>query len=349
MNPTTHRRSNYALWCRELRSLLRAGMTVVEALDALCSKHAAKAAHQSTLSGLLLEQIRMGQCLSSALASIPHVPGVLVAAVKSGERTSSLVASIDEYLRFDDMAQAMRRKVTSAAIYPAVVSALGLAICVFLIAVVMPNFARMYHGLGGRGGLVTSAVVGSSVWVAEHRVLSFLAMGAATALAVWLIASGAAARLLDLVAVSVPWIRASIRDFHLAMTYQAIALLLRGGYPLVEAMAIAARSTPAHELADSLRAAREAVSRGVPVSAALASAAVCDEIDRRLMAAAERTGDFYLATEAVATLHRESFDSFIERATRIVEPALLFGVATLVGGIVVAMYLPVFDMATRLR
>src|SRR5690606_28344837 len=91
------------------------------------------------------------------------------------------------------------------------------------------------------------------------------------------------------------------------------------------------------------------VEQGKGVSASLAAQGLCDEVGRRLMAAAERNGAFAAAAGVVAGLHAERFELFVERATRIVEPVLLLLVALMVGAIVVAMYLPVFDMATRLH
>jgi general secretion pathway protein F len=128
-----------------------------------------------------------------------------------------------------------------------------------------------------------------------------------------------------------------------------LALLLKGGYPLVQAIEVGGQSVLGTHLGDALARARRYITEGSLVSQSLASEGLCDEVDRRLMAAAERNGDFHLAAEVVAQLHGERFELFIERATRIVEPLLLLGVALFVGSIVVAMYMPIFDMATRLR
>lgn len=343
-----HDRAAYSLFCREVRTLIRAGMTVVEAVDTLAARNG-NAQRPPGLVDALRDGLQQGQSLSSALTALDSAPAVLVAAVRAGERTSNLAESLDDYLRFDELVQRLRGKVISAAIYPALVTALGVGITLFLLMVVMPSFARMYQNLRARSGSLSAWIIDLSQWVNEHRAVS-LALLAALALAlVWGIRTGAVARSAMRVAVSIPWMRSRIEDFQLTMMYQALALLLRGGYSMTQAMEVAGQAALGPHLGPALHAARAKVVEGSLVSHALSSERLCDEVDRRLMAAAERNGDFHIAAEVVARIHGERFELFVERMTRIVEPVLLLGVAVMVGGVVVGMYLPVFDMATRLR
>lgn len=338
----------YPLFCREIRTLILAGMTVVEAVDTLCARDAGRRSADG-LAQALAERLQQGQSLSAALASLPDVPAVLVAAVKAGERTSNLPEALADYLRFDNLVQQLRRKVVSAAIYPALVTALGLGISLFLLLVVMPNFARMYQNLRAAARGVNAHVMALAQLLADHRAATFAVLALVAATLAWWVYRGHAAGTIARAARKLPWLRARIEDFQLAMLYQALALLLKGGYPLVEAMGIATSAALSAPLRSALATARARIAAGSPVAAALAASQLCDEVDRRLLAAAERNGDFHRAAEVVSRLHAERFELFVERATRLVEPLLLLGVALLVGTIVVMMYLPVFDMATRLR
>jgi general secretion pathway protein F len=341
-------RGRFALFCRELRTLVRAGMTVVEAVETLSARERSSGG-QASVSAALLVKLQQGQALSAALASLDGAPAVLVAAVRAGERTSNLAEALDDFLRFDELVEGLRRKVISAAIYPALVTALGIGISVFLLLVVMPNFARMYQSLRGPGSGASAWMIRFSVLVSEHQGLVFGLLACSVAgLAYWA-ASGKMRRHGLRTARAVPWIRARMEDFQLAMLYQALALLLKGGYPMLEAMAVASQSALSDELQNALKSALADVERGGSVSQALAKAGLCDEVGRRLMAAAERNGDFHLAADVVSRLHGERFGLFVERTTRIVEPALLMAVSLMVGTIVVMMYLPIFDMWTRLR
>jgi general secretion pathway protein F len=346
--PAAPRRDEYTLLCREVRTLIQAGMTVVEAVDTLAARASLQNRGPSLVQSLR-DRLQQGQSLSVALGSLPGVPAVLVAAVKAGERTSNLQEALDDFLKFEGLTQQLRRKVTSAAIYPAVVTVLGVGISVFLMVVVLPNFARMYKNLKAQASGANALMMQLSSFLSEHRVASFVVLGLVLlGLAAW-VRSGAAWRQAQVLGLRIRWIRLRVEDFQLAMMFQAMALLLRGGYPMTEAMTIAGQSALSPHLRSALSLAHQKVTAGEPVAASLHGAGLCDEVDRRLMAAAERNGDFHLAADVVSRMHGERFELFVERMTRIVEPLLLLGVALLVGTIVVMMYLPVFDMATRMR
>ena len=110
-------------WCRELRTLVLAGMTVVEALETVNAQQLGKA--RAEVNAALVARLHEGKSLSVAMTEVGAFPSVLIASVKASERTSSLVEALDDYLRYDDMLQKLRKQVVSAAIYPAVVVGLG--------------------------------------------------------------------------------------------------------------------------------------------------------------------------------------------------------------------------------
>lgn len=342
------RRYEFAVFCRELNTLVGAGMTVVEAVATLgvASGREQGSRALATALGARLEQ---GQALSTALAALPGAPAVLVAAVKAGERTSNLADALQEYLRFDALVRQLRQTVFTASLYPALVTGLGLAITVFLLLVVLPNFARMYQGLRGARGGVTALVVEASTVVSAYQAeILAAATVVLLALASWVRGGGPQRLLAELVRV-LPWLRERVRDFQLAMLYQALALMLKGGYPLPESLRVAGSAALSPELQAAAQRALADIERGASPAASLFAQGLCDEVGRRLMAASERNGDFGRVTLTVSRLHGERFGLFVERTARVAEPLLLLAVALLVGTIVLAMYLPVFDMATRLR
>ncbi|NIU62646.1 MAG: hypothetical protein GWN66_17195, partial [Pseudomonas stutzeri] len=111
-------RTAYAVFCRELTTLLRAGMSVVEAVDTLAARQRVEAQPRRMVSPapMLLQHLSHGLPLSRALGMLPDTPGVLVAAVRAGERTSDLVQALQDYLRFDELVERLRKRVVSAAI-----------------------------------------------------------------------------------------------------------------------------------------------------------------------------------------------------------------------------------------
>jgi general secretion pathway protein F len=340
-----------AWWCRELRTLLVAGMTVVEAIETLHAQSMRR--ERSQVHEALLNRLRQGITMSGAMQDVGVFPTVLVAGVRASERTSSLVQALDDYLRYHEMLDRLRKQVVSAAIYPAVVVGLGLVITLFLLLFVMPRFAQMYSDLHGNLSVATRVMVSLSRVLNEHLgwvMASLVALGAG-ALVAW--RHGVVAKLARLMAVHVGPLRRRLDDFRLAKLYHSIALMFRGGYALDEALsqceAMFATDTLSRDMVGAAVRARRGLERGQHVSAAFTEAGLTDEVSERLLAVGERGGDFERVLQTIAERHAARFATFVERATRIVEPVLLLMVALSVGAIVVMMYMPVFDIASSIQ
>jgi general secretion pathway protein F len=336
-----------AWWCRELRTLLAAGMTVVEALETLNAQSLGHARAQ--VHAALVGALRQGQALSAAMQSTGAFPAVLVAGVKASERTSSLVEALDDYLRYHEMLERLRKQVVSAAIYPAVVVGLGAVITLFLLLFVIPRFSSMYADLRGSVSWTTAALVGLSRTLNQHW--SWVVAGL-VALVVLLVAAWraghltrAAARLVEHLAP----LQRQLDQFRLAKLYHSLALMFRGGYALDDALGQCAALGLGERMRSGVLVAQQALARGQRVSTAFSDAGLTDAVTQRLLAVGERTGNFDRVLNTIAERHAGQFTTFIERATRIVEPVLLLFVALVVGGIVVMMYMPVFDIASSIR
>lgn len=346
-------RQAYALFCRELRTLMVAGMGVVEAVDTLCEfdvRGKKMDVHNDlSLARQLRERLQHGQSLSAALSAMPGVPPVLLACVRSVEHTSNLLDALDDYLRYHDMIGQLRSKVVSAAIYPAIVSTLGVGITLFLLMVVMPQFAQMYSQLQGQARGLTFVVIALSQWMASYQLPFILGCTLGLLMTMWWFASGRSTKALGRWGWRVAWVRQQAMDYQLALFYQTLHLLSKGGYALVPALAIAREAAVSDQLQAQVQACQDDIEKGRSVSASLHKAGLANEVDRRLLAAAEDNGEFFRVAHAIAQLHRNQFEVMVERLTRIAEPVLLLLTALLVGTVVVVMYMPVFEMGAMAR
>ena len=337
-----------AWWCQELRTLLVAGMTVVEAIETLQAQSGADPA-RAALQTALLEQLHRGKPLSVAMESLERFPMVLVASVRASERSSSLAEALSEYLRYHEMVEALRKKVVSAAIYPSLVLSLGLLVSGFLIVVVLPRFASMYADLRGEMSWSTHLLTLASVFVRENRLAIVAAAAALAFLAVMAWRQGAIQRAAMRAANVFPPVRRALREFRLAKLYHSMTVMFRGGYTLDETLLRCEGLALGERMDDSMREARLALTRGVRVSAALSESGLTDTVTQRLLAVGERSGNFERVLQTIAERHAGAFAAFMDRATRIVEPLMLLLVSLLVGSIVVLMYLPIFDIASSIR
>ncbi|MET0384108.1 MAG: type II secretion system F family protein [Burkholderiaceae bacterium] len=335
-----------AWWCRELATLLRAGMSVVEAIETLRL--------QATRAGggiqtRLLTALHEGQSLSAAMSSAGVFPQVLIASVFASERTSRLADALDDFLQYDRQLKSLRRQVASAAVYPAVVVGVGLLIAVFLLTFVMPRFARMLGTFHGELSPLTRLMLWFSGVLTHSLPVAVTGVLAAVALVRFAFAQGRGrrwgGRLLD----RLPPTRRAREHFARAKLFQALMLTLRGGYTLVDALHVCERLGLAGGLDAALAQAREDIERGQPASGAFDRARLVDVVGERLLRVGERSGQFEPVLRTLTDRHAEAFSVFVQRATRLVEPLLLLGVAVMVGGIVILMYLPIFDIANGLK
>ncbi len=336
-----------AWWCRELRTLLRAGMTVVDAIET--QRAQAGTGLRSQVHARLLRALHEGQSLSRAMRSCEVFPDVLIAGVAGSERTSTLVESLDDYLRYDQILERLRRQAVSSAIYPLVVITLGTAISLFLLFYVVPRFSRMYAGVHTDLSAATQFVLWLSSLMRDHVQLVAGALAAAVLLAAWAWQRGWIAGALNWLVSQAPLIAEEIEHYKLAKLYQSLALMFRGGYPLDEAMELCLGLELGAKVSEGLKTTRRHIARGRDVAASLADAGLTDAVSQRLLAVGQRTGEFDAVLQTIADRHAERFSTFVERATRIIEPVLLLLVALLVGGLVVMLYMPVFDIANSVR
>lgn len=334
-------------WCRELRTLLGAGMTVVEALETLNAQQSS--GQRAAVQAGLLRALREGQALSKAMRSAGVFPAVLVAGVTASERTSTLVSALDDYLRYASVLDKLRKQVVSAAIYPAIVSSLGALIALFLLLYVVPKFSRMYGDFHGQASGVTETMISLSRLLRDDSELLLLAVALVAVLAAWGWRSGLLMRAAGAGLARIKPLERQWNHFRLAKLYQSLALMFRGGYTLDDALEVCEGLGLGGSVATGLPRARFALRQGKAVSVAFGEAGLTEAVSQRLLAVGERTGGFDAVLQTIAERHGEAFTTFVERATRVVEPLLLLIVALVVGGIVVMMYMPIFDIANSVR
>ncbi|KQW42926.1 hypothetical protein ASC81_19950 [Pelomonas sp. Root405] len=344
--------TDLAWWCKELHTLVSAGMTAVEALETLQAQSLLRGTSdaRSQIQAALVADLYRGLPLSQAMANEAGFPPVLVASVRAAERTSALSGALEDYLRYHEVLDQLRRRVISAAMYPLLVASVGFIVSVFLMVVVMPKFLGFLEGTRASQAPITSMLFAFSHWLQSNGILAAgLGLMAAAGLA-WNWRAGNVGRALLWLGRQIPPLARTMWAFEMTQLYQSLALLYRGGYPIEEAVGICQASSQTRHapIADSLERCQQALLRGQGLSRAFADAGLTDGVSVRLLAVGERSGGVHGILQAIAQRHAQIVADFVDRAMRIVEPLLLLLVATLVGSVVVLMYLPIFDIATGL-
>jgi general secretion pathway protein F len=337
------RRFDIGLLCTELARLLRAGLTLPEAMETQFGRVQGPArAVYANLQARLLE----GKRLSEAMRLADVFPPVLIAAVGASERSGRVPEALEEFARYDASLRELRRKMINAAIYPSLVVGFGFLVSLFLLGYVVPRFAQIFSERVAQTSSATGLLIRLGQAINSHP-WSVATSLLATVASAGMLAANARVRseLVALVARVGP-VRRWLHTLQLARITHAMAMLLKNGFPMPEAMGLASALALRPDLMRSMRLATEAIEAGQSTSLAWGRGGLADGYATRILQAGERTGNLAACFDTLAQTYRLDVETALERASRIVEPVLLIAVAALIGVIVVLMYMPIFDLAS---
>jgi general secretion pathway protein F len=335
------------MFVEELAALLDAGLGMLDAIRTLASKERQAPARQAI--ERIAAELAEGQPLSKALAGQPHVfPPLLVAAAAASEQTGSLVPSLRRYAAHLETLRALRGKVVGAAIYPALLLGVGCLVVLFLLGVVVPRFAQLLEGSSRELPMASALLLGWGKTIAEHPVFALGLFGAVLALVVIAVVRAARSGW-KIAAVQRLWVVGPlVRTFRHAQFYRTAAMLVQGGVPVLRAFAMS-RSLLMREDQDRLDTATTAIAEVRRIGPALATATIADPVALRMLEVAQRTGRLPEALARIADFQEARLARAVSVASRLIEPVLMIAIGLVIGGIVVLMYLPIFDLASTLQ
>jgi general secretion pathway protein F len=333
------------LFSQELVALLEAGLSLPETLDTMVEKEG-RAESRKVLSALR-DRLFEGRSFSQALDAVPQVfPALYVATVRASERTGDLPEALGRYIAYQQRIDAVRKKVVSASIYPAVLILVGGLVTLFLLGYVVPRFSAIYADSGRDLPLLSRVLLEWGELINAHG-LAVLAFVIGT-LVLGVVFLARVKRVLAAAVARVPAIGARILVYHLARMYRTIGMLLRGGTPIVTALVMVAGLLP-EELRGRLSRATARIREGASISAAMTEADLVTPVAGRMLRVGEKSGDMPEMMERIAVFHDEELARWVDWFTKLFEPLLMAVIGVVIGAIVVLMYLPIFELAGSLQ
>lgn len=336
------RRFDLLLFSQELLTLLEAGLNLTEALETLKAK--ARAHAELDILRQILNALREGRAFSDALQGLPQVfPEVYVATVRASERTGTLPQALQRFVAYQRQFDVLRRKVVSAAIYPAMLLVVGTMVVLFLLGFVVPRFASVYESSGRDIPALSRALLWLGRMLHEH---AWLALGCAVLGAAGSVTAcrsdQARHRLVDLI-LSLPGLNERVALFRLSRFYRTMSLLLASGIALPRALGMVAGLLGGQQRA-ALALAKAQLEQGLPVSQTLVANGLASPVAESLVRVGERSGQLAQMLERTAGFHDEELARWIDSASRLMEPLLMLLIGLIIGTVVVLMYLPIFDL-----
>lgn len=337
------RRFSLVLFSQELLALLTAGLSLVEGLETLAEKEQHTEAGK-VLRGLL-EGLYAGMPLSATMGRQPAVfPPLFVASVRASERTGDLPEALARYVAYQSQVEVVRKKLVSASIYPLLLLGLGTVVVLFLMVYVVPRFSQVFSDAAVELPLLSRLLIEWGSFAAAHVewigavVLVLLAAGAS------LMLQPAVRRAFVRQLWRIPALGERIQVYELARFYRTLGMVLRGGIPVVAALDMCGGLLSAG-LQQGLQSARTAVEQGLSISQAFERSGLTTPVALRMLRVGERSGRIAEMMERIAAFYDEDMARWVDMFTRLFEPMLMVLIGVVIGGVVLLMYLPIFELA----
>jgi general secretion pathway protein F len=331
-----------AAFSSELLALLKAGLGLVEALQALSERE--ESPELSQVLAALVARLQEGQPFSAALEGWPRIfPALYVATIRAAERTSDIQAALSRYIRYQSQVETIRKKVLSAAIYPAVLLVVGGGVIIFLMAYVVPRFSVIYESSRGELPWMSALLLQWGRLLSDHAGTALVIALAMVLGAIYLLSQESVRQGLLRVLWRVPALGARMRLFRLSGIYRTLGMLLSGGIPIVTAGRMTVGSVGG-VFRDPLERALQRISEGQSISRALTDHDLTTPVTSRLLRVGEQTGNMGAAMDSAAEFIEEELARWIDWFSRLFEPVLMTVIGVLVGVVVVLMYVPIFEL-----
>lgn len=335
------------LFSQELRTLLDAGLPLLEALRTLAEKERGRDVRR------VLEKLEVmvseGHTFSRALEQFPEIfPSLFIATISASERTGDMSSALHRYVAYQQQLNEIKKKALNALIYPTLLFVVGGLVGLFLLTYVMPKFAQIYEDRATALSWSSRLLVqwGGMLEGRAYLVVLVLA-GCVMAMVFAIRSSSVRDRLLEKVR-RIPAIGERLRLYQLTRFYRTASMLLRSGIPLVDAFEMSAGMLHA-DLRPKLAQAVLAIRQGQGVSQSLERQQLTTPVVMRMLSVGERSGNMGEMMERAAVFHDEEIARWVEWFSRLFEPLLMAVIGLVIGAIVVAMYMPVFELVGEVR
>jgi general secretion pathway protein F len=335
------------LFCQEFRVLFEAGLSAIEVLQTLIDKE--NIANNKQVLQQLLAQIQQGKTLSTAMRSQPAAfPSLFTATIAAAETTGDLPEALHRYSQYLENVDLLKKRIVSASVYPAIVVSFGLIVLMFLLIYVVPKFSKIYETQIHNVSTSTQFLLKIGQFSQQYAWLILLLGGALIVTIIMLLSrADVRAKLVDAL-WKLPFLGKKLRIYHLSRFYRTFAMLLKSGIPVVNGLNMV-DSLLGAGLQNNLQLAKKRISEGQHFSDALHSADLTTPVALRLFNVGEKTGTLDTMMERAASFHEEEMMRVLDRFTKIFEPTLMALIGLLIGGIVLMMYLPIFELASGIQ
>ncbi len=340
--------NNLIVFTRQFSSLIESGVPILQGLSIMIEQQKNK-----ELKGILTkikESIESGASLSDSLRKFPKVFNELyVNLVESGEKGGVLDRVFKRLAVYFEKILKLKRKIKGAMIYPIVVLSVAVGVIIILMTFVIPVFANLFASVGAKLPALTRDVIGFSDFMRTYILYIIIALGILIfALRVYH-KKESGKRNIDKMMLKIPLIGILLKKVAIARFARTLSTMVESGVPILAGLAIVSKTSGNKIIEDSLMQTKEDVSSGSPLSMALNKTKLFPPLVIQMVMVGEKTGNLDAMLAKVADYYDEEVDNTVNNLTQMLEPALIIFLGIVVGTLVVAMYLPIFNLGKAIK
>ncbi len=333
------------VFTRQFATMIDAGLPLVQCLEILASQQENKL-FKKTLTDIRTS-VEGGSTFAGALKQHPKVFSSLYAnMVEAGEAGGILDTILNRLAQYMEKAMSLKKKVKSAMIYPSTIVTVAVVVVIFLLVFVIPTFKSMFEGFGAALPLPTLIVLEASRIVRSYFLLGAgVIVGAVIALR-WWYGTSAGETAIDAFLLKTPVFGILIRKVAVAKFTRTLGTLISSGVAILDGLEITARTAGNKVVEAAVLRTRASISEGKTIAEPLRESGVFPPMVVQMISVGEQTGALDAMLSKIADFYDEEVDTAVANLTALLEPMLMVFLGVVIGGVVIAMYLPIFKLVT---
>ncbi len=337
-----------AIYTRQFSTMIDAGLPIAQCLTILAEQSESRPLRQVTVR--IAREVESGVSLAEAFRKFPKTFDALftnmLAVGESGGVLDVVFRRLSSYI---EKAAALKRKVKSAMVYPVTIISVAVLVIIFMLTFVMPTFADLFKNLGAELPLATRVVLWASEFTQRYIIFMILALGLLIYSIRRYYKTDQGSMLIDRTILKVPVFGMLMRKVAVARFTRTLSTLLSSGVPILDGLMITSRSAGNRVVEKAVLHARTVVTAGGSLADPLKSTSVFPPMVVHMISVGESTGALDQMLSKIADFYDDEVDAAVSALTSLLEPLMIVFLGVVVGGIVVAMYLPIFKMVTLIK
>ncbi|MBA4501308.1 type II secretion system F family protein [Marinobacterium marinum] len=336
--------ADIAYFIRQLATMMKAGVPLLQAMDIV-----GNGTEKDKLKHMIYairDDVNGGSDLSRAFENHPEQFDDLVCSlINAGEQSGALETMLDRIATYKEKVESLKKKIKKALTYPTAVIVVGVIVSAILLVKVVPQFESVFKSFGADLPAFTQWVIGLSEWAQQYWFIGLLgAIGAGFAFTKARTKSQKFSDFVDRSVLRIPIIGPILHKAAIARFARTLATTFSAGVPLVEALDSAAGAAGNVVYHNAIIQIRNGVSTGQSLQNAINMTGVFPTMTVQMVAIGEEAGSLDMMLDKVATFYEEDVDNAVDNLSSLMEPLIMAVLGVLVGGLVIAMYLPIFQL-----